>query len=62
MDMSIFKEVFGYKTLDEMLQTFYNLKSVDNYNQEAFSIENIVNLEMNLERSQVLIKAKKRKY
>ena len=39
--MSSFEEVFGYKTPDKMLQTLYNLKGVDSYNQEAFSIENI---------------------
>ena len=39
--MSSFEEVFGYKTPDKMLQIIYNLKGVDSYNQEAFSIENI---------------------
>ena len=40
--MSLLKEVFGYKKPDEVLQMLYNLKSIDNYNQEAFSIENII--------------------
>ena len=61
MNMSIFKEVFGYKTLDEMLQTLYNLKSVDNYNQEAFSIENIVNFGNEFREIPGVDKSKKKK-
>ena len=40
--MSLFKELFGYKTPDKKLQTLHNLKRVDSYNQEEFSIENII--------------------
>ena len=40
--MSLFEEVFGYDTSDKMLQTLHSLKTVDSYNQEAFSIEKIV--------------------
>ena len=44
--MSLFEEVFGYKTPDKMLQTLHNLKRGDSYNREVFSIENtIVNFE-----------------
>ena len=42
ISMSLFEEVFGYDTPDKMLQTLHNLKSVDSYNQEAFSIEDMV--------------------
>ena len=42
--MDLFKEIFNYKTPDKMLQTLHNLEKVDIYNQEAFSIENVVNL------------------
>ena len=44
IDMDLFKEVFNYKAPDKMLQTLHNLEKVDSYNQESFSIENIVNL------------------
>ena len=37
--MDLFEEVFGYKTPDKMLLTLHNLKRVDSYNQEEFSIE-----------------------
>ena len=40
--MSLFEGVFNYKTPDKMLQTLHNLKRVDSYNREAFSIENII--------------------
>ena len=40
--MSSFEGVFGYDTPDKMLQTLHNLKSFDSYNQEAFSIEDMV--------------------
>ena len=42
IDMSLFEEHFGYKTPDKILETLHNLKRVDSYNQEAFSIENII--------------------
>ena len=42
VDLSLFEEVFGYKTPDKMLQTLHNLKRVDSHNQEAFPIENII--------------------
>ena len=42
--MDLFKEIFNYKAPDKMLQTLHNLEKVDIYNQEAFSIENVVNL------------------
>ena len=42
--MSLFEEVFGYKTPDKMKRD--NLKRGDSYNREVFSIENtIVNFE-----------------
>ena len=41
VDMSLFEEVFAYKTLDKMLQSLNNLKRVDSDNQEAFQIENV---------------------
>ena len=41
-DMSLFKDVLGYETPGKILQTLHNLKRADSYNQEAFSIENIV--------------------
>ena len=37
--MNLFEEVFGNKTPDKMLLTLHNLKRVDSYNQEEFSIE-----------------------
>ena len=40
--MGLFEGVFGYDTPDKMLQTLHNLKSFDSYNQEAFSIEDMV--------------------
>ena len=40
--MDLFKEIFGDKTPDKMLQTLHNLERVDSYNQQAFSIENII--------------------
>ena len=40
--MLLFKKVFGYDTLNKMLQTLHDLKSVHSYSQEAFSIENAV--------------------
>ena len=40
--MSLFEEDFGYGTPDKMLQTLHSLKRVDSYNQEAFSIEDMV--------------------
>ena len=40
--MDLFKEVFGYKLLDKMLETLHDLKRVDSYNQEVFSIEGII--------------------
>ena len=40
--MLLFKKVFGYDTLNKMLQTLHDLKSVHSYSQEAFSIENTV--------------------
>ena len=36
VDMSLFEEVFAYKTLDKMLQSLNNLKRGDSDNQEAF--------------------------
>ena len=31
--MDLFKEIFGDKTPDKMLQTLHNLERVDSYNQ-----------------------------
>ena len=42
INTSLFKEIFNYDTPDKMLQTLRNLNKVDSYNQEAFSIEDIV--------------------
>ena len=41
VDMSLFEEVFAYKTLDKILQSLNNLKRVDSDNHEAFQIENV---------------------
>ena len=40
--INLFEEVFGYDTTNKMLRTLHSLKRVDSYNQEAFSIENMV--------------------
>ena len=40
--MSFFEGDFGYDTPDKMLQTLHSFKRVDSYNQEAFSIEDMV--------------------
>ena len=40
--VNLFEEVFGYDTTDKMLQTLHSLERVDSYNQEVFSIENMV--------------------
>ena len=40
--MSLFEGDFGYDTSDKMLQTLHSLKRVDSYNQQAFSIEDMV--------------------
>ena len=40
--INLFEEVFGYDTTDKMLQTLHSLERVDSYNQEVFSIENMV--------------------
>ena len=59
--MILFEEVFNYETLDKILQTFYNLKRVDSYNQEAFLIENII-INFGNKVKKVLIKTKEIKY
>ena len=59
--MILFEEVFHYETPDKILQTFYNLKRVDSYNQEAFLIENII-INFGNKVKKVLIKTKKIKY
>ena len=38
-DINWFKNVFNYKTPDEMLEYLYNLKNIGNYNQETSLIE-----------------------
>ena len=40
--MSFFEGDFGYDTPGKMLQTLHSFKRVDSYNQEAFSIEDMV--------------------
>ena len=40
--INLFEEVFGYDTTDKMLQTLHSLERADSYNQEVFSIENMV--------------------
>ena len=40
--INLFEEVFGYDTTDKMLQTLHSLERVDSYNEEAFSIEDMV--------------------
>ena len=59
--MILFEEVFHYETPDKILQTFYNLKRVDSYNQEAFLIENII-INFGNKVKKVLIKTKEIKY
>ena len=59
--MILFEEVFHYETPDKILQTFYNLKRVDSYNQEAFLIENII-INFGNKVEKVLIKTKEIKY
>ena len=59
--MILFEEVFHYETPDKILQTFYNLKRVDSYNQEAFLIENII-INFGNKVEKVLIKSKEIKY
>ena len=59
--MILFEEVFRYETPDKILQTFYNLKRVDSYNQEAFLIENII-INFGNKVKKVLIKTKEIKY
>ena len=39
IDINLFKNVFNYKTPDEMLEYFYSLKKNDKYNQETSLIE-----------------------
>ena len=39
IDINWFKNVFNYKTPDEMLEYLYNLKNIGNYNQETSLIE-----------------------
>ena len=39
IDMNLFKNVFHYETLDEMLEYLHSLKKIDNYNQETSLIE-----------------------
>ena len=39
IDMNLSKNVFNYKTPDEMLEYLHSLKKFDNYNQEASVIE-----------------------
>ena len=39
IDINLFKNVFNYKTPDEMLEYLHSLKKFDNYNQEASVIE-----------------------
>ena len=59
--MILFEEIFHYETPDKILQTFYNLKRVDSYNQEAFLIENII-INFGNKVKKVLIKTKEIKY
>ena len=59
--MILFEEVFNYETPDKILQTFYILKRVDSYNQEAFLIENII-INFGNKVKKVLIKTKEIKY
>ena len=42
INMGLFEEVFGYDTPGKMLQTLHSLKRNDSYNQQAFSIENVL--------------------
>ena len=37
--MNLFKNVFNYETLDEMVEYLHSLKKIDNYNQETSLIE-----------------------
>ena len=39
IDINWFKNVFNYKTPDKMLEYLYNLKNINNYNQETSLIE-----------------------
>ena len=39
--MNLFKNVFNYETLDEMVEYLHSLKKIDNYNQETSLIEEI---------------------
>ena len=39
IDMNLSKNVFNYKTPDEMLEYLHSLKRTDDYNQETFLIE-----------------------
>ena len=37
--MNLFKNVFNYETLDEMVEYLHSLKKIDSYNQETSLIE-----------------------
>ena len=61
-DINWFKNVFNYKTPDEMLEYLYNLKNIGNYNQETSLIEDsYTDLKMRLKLCQKRIKKRGKK-